>query len=74
MCLLNINDPVKLFYRYSLKGNTLLNLVLIYAALIELTQKSEDFEVKVTFFCINLHDMLFLKSSIKYAFYIKSIK
>ncbi|NXD04979.1 SHOC1 protein, partial [Certhia familiaris] len=32
---------------YSLKGNTLLNLVLIYAILIELTQKSEDFEVKV---------------------------
>ncbi|KAM7023771.1 protein shortage in chiasmata 1 ortholog isoform 3-T3 [Acridotheres tristis] len=32
---------------YSLKGNTLLNLVLIYATLIELTQKSEDFEVKV---------------------------
>ncbi|KAK2521493.1 hypothetical protein Q9966_012985 [Columba livia] len=33
--------------RYSLRGDTLLNLVLIYAALIELTQKSEDFEVKV---------------------------
>ncbi|NWW00035.1 SHOC1 protein, partial [Machaerirhynchus nigripectus] len=32
---------------YCLKGNTLLNLVLIYATLIELTQKSEDFEVKV---------------------------
>ncbi|NXB64102.1 SHOC1 protein, partial [Struthidea cinerea] len=32
---------------YSLKGNTLLNLVSIYATLIELTQKSEDFEVKV---------------------------
>ncbi|NXF06666.1 SHOC1 protein, partial [Smithornis capensis] len=31
---------------YSLKGDTLLNLVLIYATLIELTQKSEDFEVK----------------------------
>ncbi|NXK91113.1 SHOC1 protein, partial [Formicarius rufipectus] len=32
---------------YSLKGDTLLNLVLFYAALIELTQKSEDFEMKV---------------------------
>ncbi|XP_061224807.1 protein shortage in chiasmata 1 ortholog isoform X2 [Neopsephotus bourkii] len=32
---------------YSLRGDTVLNLVLIYAALIELTQKSEDFEVKV---------------------------
>ncbi|KAM4638749.1 protein shortage in chiasmata 1 ortholog [Amazona ochrocephala] len=32
---------------YSLKGDTVLNLVLTYAALIELTQKSEDFEVKV---------------------------
>ena len=40
---------MKLFYRYSLRGNTLLNLVLIYATLIELTQKSEDFEVKVIF-------------------------
>lgn len=49
MCILNINDSMKLFYRYSLKGNTLLNLVLIYATLIELTQKSEDFEVKVIF-------------------------
>ncbi|KAJ7417542.1 hypothetical protein WISP_64060 [Willisornis vidua] len=32
--------------KYSLKGDTLLNLVLFYAALIELTQKSEDFEMK----------------------------
>ncbi|NXI37969.1 SHOC1 protein, partial [Galbula dea] len=32
---------------YSLGGDTLLNLVLIYATLTELTQKSEDFEVKV---------------------------
>ncbi|CAN0308015.1 unnamed protein product, partial [Bubo scandiacus] len=32
---------------YRLRGDTLLNLVLIYATLIELTQKSEDFEVKV---------------------------
>uniref|UniRef100_A0A8V5H644 Uncharacterized protein n=1 Tax=Melopsittacus undulatus TaxID=13146 RepID=A0A8V5H644_MELUD len=34
-------------FMYSLRGDTVLNLVLIYAALIELTQKSEDFEVKV---------------------------
>ncbi|XP_026722295.1 protein shortage in chiasmata 1 ortholog [Athene cunicularia] len=32
---------------YRLGGDTLLNLVIIYATLIELTQKSEDFEVKV---------------------------
>ncbi|NXC08879.1 SHOC1 protein, partial [Orthonyx spaldingii] len=32
---------------YGLKGDTLLNLVLVYATLIELTQKSEGFEVKV---------------------------
>lgn len=51
--LLNMNGPVKLFYRYSLRGDTLLNLVLIYAALIELTQKSEDFEVKVIFLVTN---------------------
>lgn len=37
------------FYRYSLRGDTLLNLVIIYAMLTELTQKSEDFEVKVIF-------------------------
>ncbi|NXI24815.1 SHOC1 protein, partial [Sterrhoptilus dennistouni] len=37
----------RLSLEYSLKGNTLFNLVLIYATLIELTQKSEDFEVKV---------------------------
>ncbi|KAM9214026.1 protein shortage in chiasmata 1 ortholog [Leptosomus discolor] len=37
----------RLRLEYSLKGDTLLNLVLIYAKLIELTQKSEDFEVKV---------------------------
>lgn len=49
MCILNINGPMALFYRYSLRGDTLLNLVLIYATLIELTQKSEDFEVKVIF-------------------------
>ncbi|XP_037980419.1 protein shortage in chiasmata 1 ortholog [Motacilla alba alba] len=46
--LLNMPDILQLFEsKYSLKGNTLLNLVLIYATLIELTQKSEDFEVKV---------------------------
>ncbi|NXX85016.1 SHOC1 protein, partial [Urocolius indicus] len=33
--------------QYSLGGDTLLNLVLIYAAIIEISQKSEDFEVKV---------------------------
>lgn len=49
ICLLNINNPLKLFHRYSLRGDTVLNLVLIYAAVIELTQKSEDFEVKVIF-------------------------
>ncbi|XP_014811933.1 PREDICTED: uncharacterized protein C9orf84 homolog isoform X2 [Calidris pugnax] len=32
---------------YSLRGDTLLNVALFYATLIELTQKSEDFEVKV---------------------------
>ncbi|NWV61050.1 SHOC1 protein, partial [Malurus elegans] len=37
----------RLNLEYSLKGGTLPNLVLIYATLIELTQKSEDFEVKV---------------------------
>ncbi|XP_010010543.1 PREDICTED: uncharacterized protein C9orf84 homolog, partial [Nestor notabilis] len=37
----------RLSLEYSLRGDILLNLVLIYAALIELTQKSEDFEVKV---------------------------
>ncbi|XP_056369999.1 protein shortage in chiasmata 1 ortholog [Oenanthe melanoleuca] len=46
--LLNMPDVLQLFEsKYSLKGNTLLNLVLIYATIIELTQKSEDFEVKV---------------------------
>ncbi|XP_010193048.1 PREDICTED: uncharacterized protein C9orf84 homolog, partial [Mesitornis unicolor] len=32
--------------KYSLRGDILLNLVIIYATLIELTQKSEDFKVK----------------------------
>ncbi|XP_031953140.1 protein shortage in chiasmata 1 ortholog [Corvus moneduloides] len=46
--LLNMPDILQLFEsKYSLKGNTLLNLVSIYAILIELTPKSEDFEVKV---------------------------
>lgn len=54
MCILNINDPMKLFYRYNLRGDTLLNLVLIYATLIEFTQKTEDFEVKVIFLVTTL--------------------
>ncbi|XP_066844212.1 protein shortage in chiasmata 1 ortholog isoform X8 [Anser cygnoides] len=37
----------RLSLEYSFRGDTLLNLVIIYATLIELTQKSEDFEVKV---------------------------
>ncbi|XP_015705355.1 protein shortage in chiasmata 1 ortholog isoform X2 [Coturnix japonica] len=37
----------RLSLEYSLRGDTLLSLVLIYATLIEFTQKSEDFEVKV---------------------------
>ncbi|KAM6227869.1 protein shortage in chiasmata 1 ortholog [Spheniscus humboldti] len=37
----------RLSLEYSLRGDTLLNLILIYATLTELTQKSEDFEVKV---------------------------
>ncbi|NXC45177.1 SHOC1 protein, partial [Penelope pileata] len=37
----------RLSLEYSLRGETLLSLVLIYATLIEFTQKSEDFEVKV---------------------------
>uniref|UniRef100_A0A8C3CBS5 Shortage in chiasmata 1 n=1 Tax=Cairina moschata TaxID=8855 RepID=A0A8C3CBS5_CAIMO len=37
----------RLSLEYSLRGDTLLNLVIIYAMLTELTQKSEDFEVKV---------------------------
>ncbi|XP_035166668.1 protein shortage in chiasmata 1 ortholog isoform X2 [Oxyura jamaicensis] len=46
--LLNMPDFLQLLEsKYSLRGDTLLNLVIIYAMLIELTQKSEDFEVKV---------------------------
>ncbi|XP_031464197.1 protein shortage in chiasmata 1 ortholog isoform X3 [Phasianus colchicus] len=37
----------RLSLEYSLRGDTLLSLVLIYATLIEFTQKTEDFEVKV---------------------------
>ncbi|XP_019466210.1 protein shortage in chiasmata 1 ortholog-like [Meleagris gallopavo] len=37
----------RLSLEYSLRGDTLLSLVLIYATLIEFTKKSEDFEVKV---------------------------
>ncbi|KAM3655193.1 protein shortage in chiasmata 1 ortholog [Ammospiza maritima maritima] len=46
-CWIIFYSKERLSLEYSLKGNTLLNLVLIYATLIELTQKSEDFEVKV---------------------------
>ncbi|XP_077027544.1 protein shortage in chiasmata 1 ortholog [Agelaius phoeniceus] len=46
-CWIIFYSKERLSLEYSLKGNTLLNLVLIYATLIELTQKTEDFEVKV---------------------------
>nr|XP_009942703.1 PREDICTED: uncharacterized protein C9orf84 homolog [Opisthocomus hoazin] len=46
-CWIVFYSRERLSLEYSLRGNTLLNLVLIYATLIELTQKSEDFEVKV---------------------------
>ncbi|NXA85117.1 SHOC1 protein, partial [Melanocharis versteri] len=46
-CWIIFYSRERLSLEYSLKGNTLLNLVLIYATLIEFTQKSEDFEVKV---------------------------
>ncbi|XP_062369476.1 protein shortage in chiasmata 1 ortholog [Cinclus cinclus] len=46
-CWIIFYSRERLSLEYSLKGNTLLNLVLIYATLIELTQKSEGFEVKV---------------------------
>ncbi|NXJ25132.1 SHOC1 protein, partial [Dicrurus megarhynchus] len=46
-CWIIFYSRERLSLEYSLKGNTLLNLVSIYATLIELTQKSEDFEVKV---------------------------
>ncbi|XP_009068746.1 PREDICTED: uncharacterized protein C9orf84 homolog, partial [Acanthisitta chloris] len=46
-CWVVLYSRERLSLEYSLKGDTVLNLVLIYATLIELTQKSEDFEVKV---------------------------
>ncbi|NXE94435.1 SHOC1 protein, partial [Menura novaehollandiae] len=46
-CWIIFYSRERLNLEYSLKGDTLLNLVLIYATLIELAQKSEDFEVKV---------------------------
>uniref|UniRef100_A0A663FC14 Uncharacterized protein n=1 Tax=Aquila chrysaetos chrysaetos TaxID=223781 RepID=A0A663FC14_AQUCH len=46
-CWIVFYSRERLSLEYSLRGDTLLNLVLIYATLIELTQKSEDFEVKV---------------------------
>ncbi|KAM6301641.1 protein shortage in chiasmata 1 ortholog [Podargus strigoides] len=46
-CWIVFYSRERLNLEYSLRGDTLLNLVLIYATLIELTQKSEDFEVKV---------------------------
>ncbi|XP_072216456.1 protein shortage in chiasmata 1 ortholog [Excalfactoria chinensis] len=46
--LLSMPDFLQLLEsQYSLRGDTLFSLVLIYATLIEFTQKSEDFEVKV---------------------------
>ncbi|KAM6033329.1 protein shortage in chiasmata 1 ortholog [Chlamydotis macqueenii] len=46
-CWIVFYSRERLCLEYSLRGDTLLNLVLIYASLIELTQKCEDFEVKV---------------------------
>ncbi|NXV94140.1 SHOC1 protein, partial [Calonectris borealis] len=46
-CWIVFYSRERLSLEYTLRGDTLLNLVLIYATLIELTQKSEDFEVKV---------------------------
>ncbi|XP_017671970.1 PREDICTED: uncharacterized protein C9orf84 homolog isoform X8 [Lepidothrix coronata] len=46
-CWIVFYSRERLSLEYSLKGDTLLNLVLLYATLIELTQKSEEFEVKV---------------------------
>ncbi|NXN16059.1 SHOC1 protein, partial [Indicator maculatus] len=46
-CWIVFYSRERLSSEYSLKGDILHNLVLIYATLIELTQKSEDFEVKV---------------------------
>ncbi|XP_030323640.1 protein shortage in chiasmata 1 ortholog [Calypte anna] len=46
-CWIVFYSRERLDLEYSLRGDTLVNLALIYATLIELTQKSEDFEVKV---------------------------
>ncbi|NXO57530.1 SHOC1 protein, partial [Aramus guarauna] len=46
-CWIVFYSRERLSLEYSLRGDTLLNLVLIYATLIEFTQKTEDFEVKV---------------------------
>ncbi|XP_075596540.1 protein shortage in chiasmata 1 ortholog [Balearica regulorum gibbericeps] len=46
-CWIVFYSTERLSLEYSLRGDTLLNLVSIYATLIEFTQKTEDFEVKV---------------------------
>ncbi|XP_054665903.1 protein shortage in chiasmata 1 ortholog [Grus americana] len=46
-CWIVFYSTERLSLEYNLRGDTLLNLVLIYATLIEFTQKTEDFEVKV---------------------------
>ncbi|NWW50658.1 SHOC1 protein, partial [Pedionomus torquatus] len=46
-CWILFYSRESLSLEYSLSGDTLLNLALVYATLIEFTQKSEDFEVKV---------------------------
>ncbi|NXO00682.1 SHOC1 protein, partial [Rhinopomastus cyanomelas] len=46
-CWIVFYSRERLSSEYGLRGDTLLNLVTIYATLIELTQKSEDFDVKV---------------------------
>ncbi|NXP11882.1 SHOC1 protein, partial [Thinocorus orbignyianus] len=46
-CWILFYSRESLSLEYSLRGDTLLNLALVYATLIEFTQKSEDFEVKV---------------------------
>ncbi|NXU91258.1 SHOC1 protein, partial [Xiphorhynchus elegans] len=46
-CWIVFYSRERLSLEYTLKGDTLLNLVSFYATLIELTQKSEDFETKV---------------------------
>ncbi|NWS15037.1 SHOC1 protein, partial [Pachyramphus minor] len=46
-CWIVFYSREKLSLEYSLKGDTLLNLVLLYATLIEVIQKTEEFEVKV---------------------------